>query len=39
MSELERAALAVGDAGLAGKIAESRDTIRRDIMFAASLYI
>ncbi|KAL6773736.1 hypothetical protein ACKKBG_A22275 [Auxenochlorella protothecoides x Auxenochlorella symbiontica] len=39
MSELERAALAVGDAGLAAKIAESRDTIRRDIMFAASLYI
>lgn len=39
MSELERAAEAVGDATLASKIAESRETIRRDIMFAASLYI
>ncbi|KAK2080063.1 hypothetical protein QBZ16_002459 [Prototheca wickerhamii] len=39
MGELERAALAVGDSTLAQKIDESRSTIRRDIMFAASLYI
>ncbi|KAL4452733.1 hypothetical protein ABPG75_008395 [Micractinium tetrahymenae] len=39
MQQLERAAAVVGDSDLAGKFAASRETIRRDIMFAASLYI
>jgi ATP-dependent RNA helicase DOB1 len=39
MQQLERAAAVVGDTELAGKFAASRETIRRDIMFAASLYI
>ena len=29
----------IGEEDLASKIAESADTIRRDIIFAASLYI
>lgn len=39
MQQLERAAAVVGDTDLAAKFAASRETIRRDIMFAASLYI
>jgi ATP-dependent RNA helicase DOB1 len=39
MQQLEKAAEAVGDVELAGKFASSRETIRRDIMFAASLFI
>ncbi|GAB4813622.1 hypothetical protein N2152v2_000668 [Parachlorella kessleri] len=39
MQQLEHAAAVVGDTTLAGKFAESRETIRRDIMFAASLYV
>ena len=39
MQQLEHAAAVVGDTTLASKFAESRETIRRDIMFAASLYV
>eukprot|EP00798_Chlamydomonas_sp_ICE-L_P030823 gene30823-35859_t len=39
MQQLSRAARAVGDEGLADKIEESNLTIRRDIIFAASLYV
>ncbi|KDD77176.1 DSHCT domain-containing protein, partial [Helicosporidium sp. ATCC 50920] len=39
MQELEAAAEAVGNETMRDKIAASRDTIRRDIMFSASLYI
>lgn len=39
MQQLERAATVVGDTDLAAKFAAGRETIRRDIMFAASLYI
>lgn len=39
MQQLARAAHVVGDEGLAAKIEESNLTIRRDIIFAASLYI
>eukprot|EP00887_Chlorella_sp_A99_P003989 scaffold11.g3989.t1 len=39
MAELERACQVVGDTELAAKFAESRATIRRDVMFAASLYV
>ena len=39
MGELATAAAAVGDLGLEARFRESSATIRRDIMFAASLYI
>eukprot|EP00891_Asterochloris_glomerata_P002642 jgi/Astpho2/2642/fgenesh1_pm.00049_%23_6_t len=39
MRNLELAAKVIGEEDLASKIAESADTIRRDIIFAASLYI
>lgn len=39
MHQLERAAKAVGDEELAAKFAASVATIRRDIIFAASLYL
>jgi ATP-dependent RNA helicase DOB1 len=39
MRQLENAAKAIGDTDLAAKFSESADTIRRDIMFAASLYV
>ncbi|KAL4421012.1 hypothetical protein ABPG77_008849 [Micractinium sp. CCAP 211/92] len=39
MQQLEHAAAVVGDKDLASKFEASRATIRRDIMFAASLYI
>ena len=39
MQQLARAAKVVGDEGLAAKIEESNMTIRRDIIFAASLYV
>lgn len=39
MGQLANAAAAVGDNELAGKIRAAAETIRRDIMFAASLYI
>ena len=39
MQELAHAAKVVGDVELASHIEESNKTIRRDIMFAASLYI
>lgn len=39
MQDLERAAKALGDEGLAEKIEQSRQTIRRDVIFAASLYL
>ncbi len=39
MGQLAAAAAAVGDMELAAKIREAGETIRRDIMFAASLYI
>lgn len=39
MQQLQTAAGVVGDAVLAEKFAASRDTIRRGIVFAASLYI
>lgn len=39
MGQLAAAAAAVGDMALAAKIREAGETIRRDIMFAASLYI
>lgn len=39
MQQLEQAAKVVGDTELAARFAESRATIRRDIMFAASLYV
>ena len=39
MQQLTRAARVVGDEGLAAKIEESNMTIRRDIIFAASLYV
>jgi hypothetical protein len=39
MQQLQRAAAVVGNEQLAAKFEESNATIRRDIMFAASLYI
>ena len=39
MSEVSSAAWVIGDVGLQEKFKESAATIRRDIMFAASLYI
>ena len=39
MGQLEGACRVVGDTELAAKFADSRATIRRDIMFAASLYV
>lgn len=39
MNELSSAARVIGDLGLEEKFKESAATIRRDIMFAASLYI
>ena len=39
MQQLTAAAKVVGDEALAGRIEESNLTIRRDIIFAASLYI
>lgn len=39
MSEISSAAKVIGDVGLEEKFKESAATIRRDIMFAASLYI
>lgn len=39
MQQLTAAAKVVGDDALAGRIEESNLTIRRDIIFAASLYI
>lgn len=39
MQQLEAAAAVVGEKELAAKFGASRDTIRRDIIFAASLYI
>lgn len=39
MGQLARAAAAVGDHDLGAKIEAAGATIRRDIMFAASLYI
>lgn len=39
MQELVKAAHVVGDTELAAHIEQSNLTIRRDIMFAASLYI
>ena len=39
MNELASAAKVIGDVGLEQKFKESAATIRRDIMFAASLYI
>jgi ATP-dependent RNA helicase DOB1 len=39
MAQLERAAAAVGDARLAAHFAASRETMRRGLPFAASLYI
>lgn len=39
MQQLAAAAHAVGDEDLRAKIVESNLTIRRDIMFAASLYV
>ena len=39
MSEVASAARVIGDVGLEEKFRESASTIRRDIMFAASLYI
>ncbi|EFJ40622.1 hypothetical protein VOLCADRAFT_121704 [Volvox carteri f. nagariensis] len=39
LGQLANAAAAVGDHTLADKIREATNTIRRDIMFAASLYI
>mmetsp|Transcript_27289 Transcript_27289/g.68718 ORF Transcript_27289/g.68718 Transcript_27289/m.68718 type:complete len:177 (+) Transcript_27289:320-850(+) len=39
MRQLENASRAVGDEELAKKFNESATTIRRDIMFAASLYV
>ncbi|PRW61094.1 superkiller viralicidic activity 2-like 2 isoform A [Chlorella sorokiniana] len=39
MQQLERAAAVVGDKELADKFAASRETIRRGIMFSASLYL
>jgi ATP-dependent RNA helicase DOB1 len=39
MQELTQAAKVIGDTDLAKRLEESNMTIRRDIMFAASLYI
>jgi ATP-dependent RNA helicase DOB1 len=39
MGELATAAGVIGDVGLQQKFRDSAATIRRDIMFAASLYI
>jgi len=39
MRQLENAARAIGDEELAAKFSESAETVRRDIMFAASLYV
>ncbi len=39
LQQLARAARVVGDEGLATHIEEANNTIRRDIIFAASLYI
>ncbi|GIL80546.1 hypothetical protein Vretimale_16031 [Volvox reticuliferus] len=39
LGQLANAAAAVGDHALAKKISDANSTIRRDIMFAASLYI
>lgn len=39
MQQLAAAADAVGDKELAERLTESNMTIRRDIMFAASLYV
>lgn len=39
MSEIASAARVIGDVGLEEKFKESTATIKRDIMFAASLYI
>lgn len=39
LQQLSRAARVVGDEGLAVHIEEANLTIRRDIIFAASLYI
>lgn len=38
-NELAAAAAVIGDIGLEEKFREAANTIRRDIMFAASLYI
>ena len=39
MQQLARAAEVIGDRELAAKITESNETLRRDIMFTASLYV
>ena len=39
INELAAAAAVIGDVGLEQKFREAAATIRRDIMFAASLYI
>ena len=39
MQDLLRAAHVVGDEALKARFEESAQTVRRDIMFAASLYI
>ena len=39
MNEVSSAAKVIGDVGLEERFKESAATIRRDIMFAASLYI
>jgi ATP-dependent RNA helicase DOB1 len=39
MQQLARAAEVIGDRALAARITESNDTMRRDIMFTASLYV
>lgn len=39
ISQLSNAARAIGDSGLADKFAEASKTIRRDIIFANSLYV
>ena len=39
MNNLEHAATVVGDAGLASLLASSRETLRRGLPFAASLYV
>ncbi|CAG9461301.1 unnamed protein product [Pedinophyceae sp. YPF-701] len=39
LKQLKLAAAAVGDEGLAGRFQEASESIHRDIMFAASLYV
>ena len=36
---MQLAAVAIGDTNLAEKFKQSADTIHRDVMFAASLYV